>query len=337
MNAPTITVIVPVYKVEPYLRRCVDSILAQTFTDFELILVDDGSPDVCPAICDEYAAQDSRVRVIHKENGGVSSARNAGIDAAKGEYIAFVDSDDIIDKYYIECLYNTIIDTAADMSICSFIRVQGENYQYNLLNDFTVLFDKMEDEQKLIMYKLAKYFLVYGPFNKLLKTSIVRSNNILFDESDSFGEDLLFVFAYLSKSKSISYVSKALYYYYDNPGSLLHRFREDRFENSLKINGAVREFFEKHDCFIPQMRKELAQRVFWDGYSTIIDLFQMDLSHKLIKARMKYIITHSTFHEAALITDAEHSLKRYAKMMKKGHFNLLYYVRSFAIKIKSAK
>ena len=88
---PEVSVIVPVYKVEAYLRRCVDSILAQTFTDFELILVDDGSPDNCGAICDEYAEKDNRVRVIHKENGGVSSARNAGLDAAAGNYICFVE------------------------------------------------------------------------------------------------------------------------------------------------------------------------------------------------------------------------------------------------------
>lgn len=93
---PTLSIIVPVYKVEPYLHRCVDSILAQTFTDFELILVDDGSPDNCGAICDEYAAKDSRILVIHKENGGLSDARNAGLDIAKGEYIGFVDSDDYI-------------------------------------------------------------------------------------------------------------------------------------------------------------------------------------------------------------------------------------------------
>ena len=91
---PLLSIIVPVYKVENYLQKCIDSILAQTFTDFELILVDDGSPDNCPALCDAAAKKDSRVRVIHKQNGGVSTARNAGLDAAQGNWIAFVDSDD---------------------------------------------------------------------------------------------------------------------------------------------------------------------------------------------------------------------------------------------------
>ena len=101
---PLVSVIVPIYKVEKYLRQCVDSILAQTYTNLEVILVDDGSPDKCGAICDEYAAKDERVRVIHKENGGVSDARNAGLDAARGEYLAFVDGDDYISVSYIASL-----------------------------------------------------------------------------------------------------------------------------------------------------------------------------------------------------------------------------------------
>ena len=115
---PTISVIVPVYKVEPYLRRCVDSILGQTFTDFELILVDDGSPDNCPAICDEYAVKDSRVHVIHQENGGLSAARNAGIDASSGEYLMFIDSDDFISKIMLETLYLRIKTTKTKMAVC---------------------------------------------------------------------------------------------------------------------------------------------------------------------------------------------------------------------------
>ena len=98
----TISVIVPVYKVEPYINHCVDSILAQTYRDFELILVDDGSPDNCGKICDEYAKQDSRVHVIHQENKGVSAARNAGISLAKGEYISFIDGDDYVEKDFFE-------------------------------------------------------------------------------------------------------------------------------------------------------------------------------------------------------------------------------------------
>lgn len=113
-----ISVIVPVYKVERYLRECVDSILMQTFTDFELILVDDGSPDRCPQICDEYAARDSRVKVIHQANGGLSAARNAGIEIAQGEYLTFIDSDDYVSPAYLQKLYDALIENHAGLSVC---------------------------------------------------------------------------------------------------------------------------------------------------------------------------------------------------------------------------
>jgi len=102
MNTPQISIIVPVYKVEDYLQRCIDSILEQTFTNWELILIDDGSPDKSGKICDEYAQRDNRVRVFHKENGGVSAARNEGLIQAKGEWITFIDSDDYVDKTFLE-------------------------------------------------------------------------------------------------------------------------------------------------------------------------------------------------------------------------------------------
>ena len=119
----TISIIVPVYKTERFLNACIASILAQTFTDFELILVDDGSPDGCPALCDAAAAKDSRIRVIHKKNGGQSTARNAGLDAAHGEWIAFVDSDDTITPDYCAKLYAAVQATGAQMAVCNYRQV----------------------------------------------------------------------------------------------------------------------------------------------------------------------------------------------------------------------
>ena len=119
-NRPEISVIVPVYRVEKYLNDCIDSILAQTFTDFELILVDDGSPDGCPALCDAAAAKDSRIRVIHQKNRGLSGARNAGLDAAEGEWIAFVDSDDMLLPQALEKAHSTAEKTGADVVLYGF-------------------------------------------------------------------------------------------------------------------------------------------------------------------------------------------------------------------------
>ena len=124
------SIIVPVYQVEPYLCRCIDSILAQTFTDFELILVDDGSPDRCPMICDEYAKNDERIRVIHKKNGGLSSARNAGMEAAQGKYFLFCDSDDYVSPYWCETLVKQIKTTPNAWIYCDLIRVKASERVY---------------------------------------------------------------------------------------------------------------------------------------------------------------------------------------------------------------
>lgn len=127
---PSISVIVPVYKVEPFLHRCVDSILAQSCSDFDLILVDDGSPDSCGAICEEYASKDSRIHVIHRENGGLSAARNSGIDWAfansDSQWLAFVDSDDWVHPEFLEYLYRAAQDTGSMISVCGFYRTGGE-------------------------------------------------------------------------------------------------------------------------------------------------------------------------------------------------------------------
>ena len=117
-SGPEISVIVPVYKVERFLPACIDSLLAQTFTDFELILVDDGSPDNCPALCDAAAEKDNRVRVLHKPNGGVSTARNAGLDMARGKWIAFVDSDDSVQPDYLEKMHTAALAVGADIALC---------------------------------------------------------------------------------------------------------------------------------------------------------------------------------------------------------------------------
>ena len=124
MENDLISVIVPIYNVEKYLSQCIDSIINQTYKNIEIILVDDGSPDSCDEICDEYAKKDDRIKVIHKENGGLSDARNHGIDLATGKYIAFVDSDDYINEQYLEKLYNAIIDNNTQVSQCNFIIVE---------------------------------------------------------------------------------------------------------------------------------------------------------------------------------------------------------------------
>ena len=163
-----ISIIVPVYNVEKYLSRCIDSILNQTFDDFELILIDDGSPDHSGAICDDYAKKDNRILVIHKENGGLSDARNAGINIASGEYIMFVDSDDYISKDMCEILYQRIIKDKSDMALCS---VRGVNEEGEEIEKGTFIVDDrlLEEKDKFLGLGEANACAYIVAWNKLFK------------------------------------------------------------------------------------------------------------------------------------------------------------------------
>lgn len=170
-----ISIIVPVYKVEKYLRKCVDSILAQTFTDFEVILVDDGSPDNSGKICDEYAEKDNRVRVIHKENGGLSSARNAGIDVARGKYLGFVDSDDYIDEDMYEILYENLKIHDADISSVELIPFYGDRYKKANKEKKVIILNKKEAIKSVLE---GTQFYAYA-WNKLYRKELFKDNRYL--------------------------------------------------------------------------------------------------------------------------------------------------------------
>ena len=161
---PEISIIVPVYKVEKYLERCVKSILAQTFTDFELILVDDGSPDNCPLMCDEWAKKDKRIKVIHKANGGAGQSRNVGLENATGKYIGFVDADDWITRDMYEYLHELIIKEDADVAMCDFTRNPKELENDTLNEEIKVLdFKGIQDFFIVLMEKqvIMRYGIVY--------------------------------------------------------------------------------------------------------------------------------------------------------------------------------
>ena len=210
---PTISVIVPVYKVEPYIHRCIDSILAQTFTDFELILVDDGSPDNCPAICDEYAEIDNRIHVIHQENGGLSAARNSGMAAADGEYITFVDSDDYIAEKMLEEMYIAITDNDCDIAMCASVIVGegGRESVTGLQNGETVYCGDSLVANMVIPLETA----VCG---KLFKREI--TNGSRFPEGRIHGEDLLFLLQIIDGNTKAVTISYAGYYYIKHADSI---------------------------------------------------------------------------------------------------------------------
>jgi len=214
---PTISVIVPVYKVEPYLHRCVDSILNQTYTDFELILVDDGSPDGCPAICDEYAAKDSRVIVIHQPNGGVSHARNAGLDIAQGEYIAFVDSDDYIHTQMLNVSYRQAIETGLDLVSFGFHLISQRDAAPNGGGSLhTIVFGNADDRKNYLLEKAQHKRGSWSAWAFLFKTKMIQDNAIRFcTMCNNFAEDMGFVLNCLTCTNGIAEIDDRLYYYED--------------------------------------------------------------------------------------------------------------------------
>ncbi len=212
---PNLSIIVPIYKVEPYLRRCIDSILAQTFTDFELILIDDGSPDGCGAICDEYAQKDNRIIVIHQENQGVSAARNAGLDIARGEFIGFVDPDDWVSPEMFESLHRAAVQNGRDIAICGLCYVDADETDFRQGLTESGFFSQEAFIQELFGMPNR---IGGGNVNKLFRRSVV--GKVRFRTELSHGEDWVYLLdCGLVCEKGAEKIADCLYYVYERPGS----------------------------------------------------------------------------------------------------------------------
>lgn len=212
-TVPTISVIVPVYKAESYLHRCVDSILAQTFSDFEVLLIDDGSPDKSGEICDEYALKDSRVRVFHKENGGVSSARNLGLDNAVGDFVMFVDSDDWIVSDCLELCIKEIFENELDALQFGFVQVWNDSKSYRIKNGTYILSGKQYLQTR--NFNVAVWAGVY-------KRNIIEEYNLRFPSQLKLAEDQIFTLSFFRYVQRIKYLEKSLYYYLQREDSAVH-------------------------------------------------------------------------------------------------------------------
>ena len=237
---PEVSVIVPVYNVEKYLHRCINSILTQTFQAFELLLIDDGSPDNSGAICDEYAAIDPRVKVFHKENGGVSSARNCGLDHAQGTYIMFCDSDDYVADTWIEKLYKVMQQDGVEFGLCGYMSVSDATGEviakiYHPGPDISTI-------PPSSFWILQQEKLMNVPWNKILLREIIELSHLRFKTGIQYGEDTLFMLSYiLACSGDFGICSACLNYYVQGiAGSLTNRY----VKNMWKI---WKELYETRD------------------------------------------------------------------------------------------
>lgn len=210
-----ISVIVPIYNVEKYLDRCVDSIINQTYKNLEIVLVDDGSLDNCPKMCDDYAEKDSRIKVVHKENGGLSDARNAGMKVATGEYVSFIDSDDYVSLDFYETLLDTIVDNNSDIVECGVVKFYEDNS-----------FDKYSDDLKVTNYDTLdglEGLINENPFkqhvwNKLYKSSIALDIPY---EVGKLNEDEFWTYQIFGKAKKVTRIYKTMYYYFQRGSSIM--------------------------------------------------------------------------------------------------------------------
>lgn len=216
MDKPLISVIVPVYKVEEYLDRCVESLVNQTYDNIEIILVDDGSPDKCPHICNVWAEKDSHIKVIHKENGGLSDARNAGMKVAHGDYISFVDSDDLVNLRFLEVLYDAIAESDAELAACDVVSFSDEND----LKSIEIKKPNVENytpEQALSLLIKGRGFRAVA-WNKLYKADILKDESF---EVGKLHEDEFFTYRIFDKCKKLSFVNIPLYFYRQREGSIM--------------------------------------------------------------------------------------------------------------------
>lgn len=239
MKQDLISVIVPVYNVEKYLEECINSIINQTYKNLEIILVDDGSKDNSSRICDELSKKDSRIRVIHKENGGVSDTRNVGILNSTGKYIQFADSDDFMEDNMIETLYKDIVESKAEVAMCSYylfkngIKTTDANYEKEIYNKEQILGEILLDE------KIRSY-----AWNKLFKKNLF--DEIQFPNGKVF-EDIYIIPRVLEKSEKVVFNNTPLYYYRQREGSILHKqtneLRLEYIKAALNINKEIENNF----------------------------------------------------------------------------------------------
>lgn len=292
MENKLISVIVPVYNVEKYLEKCLESIINQTYKKIEVILINDGSIDLSPQICDDYQKKDNRIKVIHKLNEGPSEARNTGLNVAKGEYIAFIDSDDYIDESYLNTLFKLLDNTNSDISCCSFFS------NIKLKHKITI---KQLNALKAISYMLQDKVVAPSAWGKLFKKEIF--NNLRFPKDKIF-EDFFTAPQFFSKAGKIVITSEQLYCYRVNPGGIMRSKFDSKYLDIIEMHDEVRIFIKNH----------------YDDQN-ILKLVDVRKTRFCISILNKYVI--SNYHD-------ESSKNKLLKEIKNNFFN--YFFKGYGFK-----
>lgn len=304
---PKLSVIIPIYNASEYLASSINSVLHQTFTDYELLLIDDGSTDDSAEICKSFASQDNRIIFVHQDNQGVSCARNKGIELAKGEWITFIDSDDWIESDYFETLVNAIPSSYCEIICSGLIKHHRDG---NLLKTQLGQTDTLEFSIEENYLYFSTQELITSPVSKLYLTSFIRANHLKFNASLAYGEDRDFnvrFLTYATKGLSISYAG---YHYRHVPTSLSHSKHNLIYENDIKYWQNLKSNFDMRNMHSLQTRTYLANRLF---------NFINDYTSQLCKEPIGIIDKVKTISQALSIGDSKGYLIKNIALITSGH------------------
>lgn len=282
-----ISIIIPVYNVSQYLNECIRSVVNQSYKDFECILIDDGSSDGSEIICDQWEQKDSRIKVIHQLNQGVSKARNRGIAEAKGEYIAFIDSDDWIAPNYLNELFQPIEKYNIDLVVCGL----QQHYNNGTFKNYSYKTGIIKIEKQFTneFTDINKKFLFFAPSIKLYRKKIIQEQKIHFPLAYTYGEELLFNYNYLEYVKTIYIVDQCLYHYrVIGNGTLSSIKRINQFEIDYAQWKILKDFFQRKNLWNDYSISYLYHRLWWCMYDAILS-FPERLKGKSIKYKLQYI------------------------------------------------
>ena len=331
------SVIVPVYKVEKYLTACIESILGQTFSDFELILVDDGSPDKCPEICDSYKEKDARVKVVHKTNGGLASARRAGIVVAQGDYVLNVDSDDLIENDTLECAYNIIKETNCEIVSFSYKWVKN-GITVNVTEDGLEegIYNRSSIEEhiypRLLMDKNMNHVSYYLS-GKVVKREFLTPHQLAVSEKISLGEDFCCVVPCYLHASSVYISKKQAYLYTVREDSLSKEFNTKQI---YLIEDVINEISKNNLDKVVDFEKQLCRYSCFMCFTILASAAEGNYFKSIneIKEKIKNSIHHKYIQGAEFENISPKSMIAIS-LMKKGSYNLAFYFLNVCKLIKS--
>lgn len=329
MNEYKVSVIVPIYNVEKYLPRCIESLINQTFKDIELILINDGSPDNCGRICDEYALMDNRLKVFHKNNGGLSDARNYGLKESNGEYIMFIDSDDWCEPMMIENLYNRVILDSSDLVIFGyFIDYTKNNFSLERrLEDNNYYSDNIQISNAIL--KLDQRGMFNCVWNKFYKKQIIKGINLDFEVDGMPGEDLLFNSIYFRNIKAISFIDNTYYHYMrQDEDTLVSKYSPNLYKQIQRFNNARKDLYDFYEMYSSEYTVCYANTFIAYISSCIPNIFRenCEMSIKEKKIFIKHLMNNCEVQKYVNISISSNFYRKLFKILYKTNNSSIMYI-----------